>query len=106
MIPLQQFCDPTKGFMEHMLDFEFWAAIGCQYAEPVGFYVFGLIVYTGVALPIYIRTNSITVPAVLLLIIGGVVMPQIAGVATPIARFLIVMSFAGSFVLLYYKFGR
>jgi hypothetical protein len=106
MNTILQFCDPSKGFGDYLKDFNFWDAIACQYADPVGFYVFGLLVYTGVALPIYIRTNSMTIPAVLLLIVGGVVTPQVAGVATPFTTLIVAGSLAGSLAMLYYSYGR
>lgn len=99
-------CNPNEDFVDRLTDFEFWTAFTCQYADPIGFYVLGALVYTGVALPIYVRTGSITIPAILLLIIGGLVVPQMAGVATPIVTIVIVMAVAGSLAYLYYAYSR
>jgi len=106
MQTILQMCDPSKDFMDYMLNFEFWEAITCQYANPLGFYVVGLMVYSGVALPIYIRTNSVRIPAVLLLIVGGLVTPQLAPVAQPITTIVVVGSIAAAAFMLYYSFSR
>lgn len=101
-----QMCDADKSFVDHMTNFEFWEAITCQYADPIGFLAFGLLVYSGVALPIYIRTGSATIPGILLLLVGGLVLPQVAGVAQPIVTILVVMLLAGSLAYLYYSYSR
>lgn len=92
--------------MDYMLNFEFWEAFTCSYANELGFAVFGLLVYTGVALPIYIRTDSATIPAVLFLIIGGLVSSQIAGPGNEILLPVVVLTVAGAIAGLVYAYNR
>jgi len=101
-----QMCEPGMDFMDYIFEFQFWKAFTCQYANPLGFAVVGLLAYSGVALPISIRTGSITIPAVLLLIVGGVVLPQTAAVATPVAQAVIVFAVPSALLLLYYTYAR
>lgn len=107
MIPnyILQMCDPNKNFVDRLTDFQFWEALTCQYADPIGFYVLGVLVYSGVALPIYIRTGSIGIPAVLLLIVGGLVLPQVAGIASGYVLIVTVLAIGGSITYLIYRFA-
>ena len=92
--------------MQHLLDFEFWSAFTCPYANSVGFLTLGLIVYGAVAIPSYLVTNSIIIPFVLLLIIGPVVMAQVASPAVAIATVVLLVGGAGSMVMLYRQYSR
>jgi len=101
-----QLCDPSKTFMDRMLNFEFWHAFACQYTSPVGFYVVGLLVYSSISLPIYIRTGSIRIPAVLMILIGPFAVSQVAGVSQGIVLAVVVGSIVAAPFLLYYSFSR
>jgi len=56
-----QMCDPSKGFVEYLSNFEFWKAVTCPYASSVGFLTLGLFVYGSISVPIYLTTGSIIV---------------------------------------------
>lgn len=103
---LLQMCDPSKGFVEYLSAFEFWNAVTCPYANSVGFLTLGLFVYGSVSVPIYLTTGSIIVPAVLLLLVGGAVLSQVAAPATTIAVLVLLGAGAGVLGLLYLRYSR
>lgn len=93
------------SFIENMLSWEFFEAVTCVYANPIGFLVVGMVVYGAVSVPIYLRTNSVVIPTVLLLLVGGAVMPQIAAPGTALITIMLLMTGAGVLTYLYYKFS-
>lgn len=99
-------CDPSMTGFEYLLNFEFIKALTCTYANPIGFLVVGLLVYGGISLSIYIRTGSIIIPFVLLLLTGGVVMQQVAGVAVAIATLVALGAGAGVVTYVYAAYSR
>lgn len=99
-------CDGSTTGTEYLLDFEFIKAVTCTYADPLGLLVFGLLVYGAIALSIYIRTDSITIPVILLFLVGGAVTPQLAGPAAGIATIAVLVTGAGALTLVYLKFAR
>jgi len=99
-------CEAGKDFGDYITNFEFIKAPTCTFADPVGFLVVGLIVYAGISLSIYIRTGSVLIPTVLILLTGGVVMTQLAAPATAVAGILILTVGAGVFTYLYYRYSR
>lgn len=101
-----QMCDPSKGFLDYITNFQFWKAVTCPYANSVGFLTLGLFVYGSISIPIYLTTGSIIVPAVLLLLVGGAVMSQVAAPATTIAVLVLLGAGAGSLGALYLKYQR
>jgi hypothetical protein len=102
----QPLCDPSVTGFEYLLDFEFIKALTCTYANSVGFLVMGLLVYGSISLSIYIRTGSVIIPFVLLLLTGGVVMEQVAGVAVAIATIVVLVVGAGVVTYLYAELSR
>lgn len=101
MIPLQQFCSPGSGFKERLLDFAFTQAITCQYADSVGFYATGMLVYGGILTSIFLTTGSYVLPAVLLLVVGGAVIGQLAAPSMIFVVLLILGVGAGVMTFLY-----
>ncbi len=95
----------TTGF-EYLLQFEFIKAVTCTYANAAGLLVTGLLVYGSISLSIYIRTGSVIIPFVLLLLTGGAVMSQVAGVATAVATLVLLATGAGTLTYLYYRVSR
>jgi len=101
-----QMCDPSKGFVEYLSNFEFWKAVTCPYASSVGFMTLGLFVYGSISVPIYLTTGSIIVPAVLLLLVGGAVLSQVAAPGMTIAVLVLLGAGAGGIGLLYLRYSR
>lgn len=99
-------CDPSIAGWEYLLNFEIIKAFSCTYANVVGMLVLGLVVYTAVALSIYIRTGSAVIPFVLLLVTGGATMSQVATPAVAAATVLILCTGAGAVTYLYYSYSR
>jgi hypothetical protein len=100
-----QFCDSSMSFIDYLLDWQFFKAATCVYANPIGFLIVGMIFYGSVAVPIYLRQNSIVIPTVLLLLTGGVVMSQVAAPVTTLVTIMLLMTGAGVLTYLYYKFS-
>lgn len=53
----------------------------CQYSEPFGIHLVGLLFWAGISLGLYIRTGSILMPYILTLVLGSVVLSFIAPIA-------------------------
>lgn len=99
-------CDPTMSFGDYMRNFAFIKAVTCTYAGTAGLLLTGLLVYGAVGLSIYIRTSSIVIPTVLLLLTGGAVLSQVAAPGVQIATILILVSGGGAVAYLYYRYSR
>lgn len=100
------FCEAGVGFNDHLTNFEFIKAVTCLYADTAGFFVVGMLVYGAVGLSIYIRTGSVMIPAILLLLTGGAIIPQIASPGVALAAIIVMASGAGVFAFLYYRYSR
>lgn len=103
---MASFCAGGASSVEYLTNFEFIKALTCSYADAMGFLAFALVVYGAIALSIYIRTDSITIPVVLLLVLGGAIMPQLAAPAAPLAVLGLLLAGAGGLTLLYVKYSR
>lgn len=99
-------CDTAVNGWEYLLDFEFIKAFTCTYANTTGLLTTGLMVYGAIALYIYIRTDSIIIPFVLILLTGGAVLAQVASIASAIVVLILLTTGAGAFTWLYYRFSR
>ena len=99
-------CDPSTSEIAYLLNFEFIKAFSCTYFNSAGMLVTGLLVYGGISLSIYIRTDSVLIPTVLLLITGGAVLSQVAAPAVRVAGLLLVTVGAGAVAFLYRRLGR
>jgi len=109
MIPpyiLQAFCSEGLRGWEYLLDFEFIKAFTCTFSNTMGFLVFGMLVYGGISMSIYVRTGSPMIPLVLLLITGGIIMAQVAAPVVGVATILLLVMGAGILTLLYYRYSR
>jgi len=100
-----QMCTPGKGFKERLLDWQFVEAGVCQYADSMGFYVFGMVFYSAILISIYITTRSPVLPGILLLTTGAAVLGQVAAPAIPFVALLIVLNGAGVLAYLYLRVG-
>lgn len=99
-------CDPNTSEIAYLLNFEFIKAFSCTYFNSAGMLVTGLLVYGGISLSIYIRTDSVLIPTVLMLITGGAVLSQVAAPAIRVAGLLLVTVGAGAVAYLYRRLGR
>lgn len=99
-------CSAGKDFGAYMAEFEFIKAPVCAYANSLGLLVFGMFVYGGILSSIYIRTGSLIIPMILLLLTGGVVLTQVPAVASPVLVLVILGVPAGLTALVYYLYSR
>ena len=99
-------CTSDTSGWEYLLDFEFIKAFTCSYADAMGFLVFGLLVYGAISLSIYIRTGSVVISTILVFVLGGAVLTQVAVPATGIAVILAIGVIALVVTLAWYEFAR
>lgn len=100
---MAQFCTPGLGFRDRLLDWSFFEAFVCQYADPMGFLTVGMLFYGGILLSIFITTRSIVLPGVLLMATGGAIVAQLAAPAMPFVVLLVLANGAGAMLYLYLK---
>ena len=100
-------CSSGTGFQEYLSSFEFIKAFGCTASElGGGFATVMTLVMGGVSLALYIRTGSVALPTVLVLLTGGVVLSTLAAPAVGIAALLILVFGAGIMTYAYWRFAR
>lgn len=76
-------------------------AVNCVYAEQLTLPIYAALVVVGVFnLPIYIKQDSVLIPFVITLAIGGVVIQSISGIVVQIAVLLIMFTIGIGPVLL------
>lgn len=106
---LLQMC-PTGGDVQTALDmllqFQFVKAITCTYAFTAGFLVVGLLVYGGIHISIYARTDTVLINVVLFLLTGGAIAGQVASPGLQIAAVVILLLGGAVFTFLYYRYSR
>jgi len=79
-------------FREAVNNFEMYDAITCSYAAPMGELVVGTIVYAGFGLNIFVRTGSVMIPFVLLLILGGTILAQMFAVINSLVGLIVLIA--------------
>lgn len=105
LTPLQAVCQGGKDFGEYMTDFQFIEAVSCVFINSANLAVVATLVYTAVAGSIYIRTGSMVMPFMLLLLVGGAVLTQMAAVSTPVAVLILLVIPAGVIAYAYYRYS-
>lgn len=103
--PLQAVCGAGKDFGEYMTDFQFIEAVTCAYIDTGTLAVVATLTYTAVAGSIYIRTGSMVMPFMLMLLVGGAVLTQMAAISTPIAILILLAVPAGVLAYAYYRYS-
>jgi len=103
---LQSLCSAGKTGPEYLLEWEFIKAVSCAYVDSAPLYVIGLLVFSPVAISIYVRTGSVMIPLGLLMMTGGVVMSVIPGIGAQWAGILILLAGAGSITYVLYRYSR
>jgi len=102
----QGICTRGGDVSAYVSNFEFVKAFPCVFADAIGWLVMGLMVYGAISLSLYIRTESLLIPAVLLLVVGGAVLGQMAAIASPFAVLVLVGVPGGLVALAYYIYSR
>lgn len=81
----------AEAFDAAMQNFSLWDAGFCAYATPLGELVVGTVVYVAVGLNIFIRTGSLIIPFVLMLLLGGTIFAQMLAVINSFAALIILV---------------
>lgn len=79
-------------FQEAMQEFDLWQALFCAYGAPLGELVVGSVLYTAIGLNIFIRTGSLIIPFVLILILGGTILAQMFAVINSVVGLVVLFS--------------
>jgi hypothetical protein len=81
----------SGAFQTAMENLALWDAFVCPYAAPLGLVVVGTLIYSAFALNIFVRTESLIIPFVLVLLLGGTVLGQMVGVVGTFAAVIILV---------------
>jgi hypothetical protein len=100
------FCDASMSFTDYLTAFQFIQAVTCTYTGAAGFFVAGLLFYGGIGTAIYVRTGSIVIPTILILLTGGAVLSQVAAPGVQVAALVVTVVGAGAITYLYYRYSR
>lgn len=101
-----QFCADNADLVDHVTNFEFFKAFSCAYIGSVGIALTATLVYGAIAIPIQLRTDSVMIPVVLLLLTGGATFATIAGPAVSIGTILLILAGPGAITLALYAYSR
>jgi hypothetical protein len=99
-------CEPGWNMADYVGEYRFFEATSCFVITRTGIPLLAMIVYGAIAIPIQLRTGSVTIPAVLLLLTGGATMATIAAPAISIATIVLIMAVPGAVTLLLYAYSR
>lgn len=78
-------------FNTAMQNFDLWDAFFCGYAGPLGQLVVGTFLYSAIGLNIFIRTGSLIIPFVLVLLLGATVLAQMVAIISTFAGLVILV---------------
>jgi len=107
LLQVPEFCTDGAGFTDYLGDFEFINAFTCTASElGGGFATVATLIMGGVALSIYIRTGSVALPAVLVLLTGGGILSLLAPPAITLAAILVLLFGAVVLTLAYYRYAQ
>jgi len=81
----------TEMFQDAMANLDLWEALACPYGTPLGMTVVGTMLYSAIALNIFIRTGSVIIPTILVFILGGTIIGQMVGVVSTFASLLVLI---------------
>jgi len=82
----------SELFQTAMENFDLWKGMFCAYGAPLGELVVGTVLYAAVGLNIFIRTESVMIPFVLALILGGTILGQMFAVINSFVAIIILFA--------------
>lgn len=103
--PVLQLCG-GGGFVDYVTGFEFFKAVGCTYINPLGLAFTAMLVYGGVAIPITLRTDSVMIPTILLLLTGGATFATISSPAVSLGTIALIFAGPAVITLLLFQYAR
>jgi len=83
--------DHNGDFLEAMMQEQFRDAILCPYQENIGGALFAMIIYGAITSHIYIRTESVLIPLVLSILVGGIALTQIPSEGAALITFALLV---------------
>lgn len=96
-----QYTDGVDALKQYM----FHDAVACFYTDQVGTAATGLFTFGAISLAFYIRTGGITMPVILTLIAGGILLPFLPGAATQVAGVILLFAVGIGPVLILRRMG-
>lgn len=106
LFPIMQFCADGATMADHLQNTDFFKAAACPFVSRTGLALTAMIVYGAVAIPIQLRTGSVMIPVVLLLLTGGATFATISAPAVSIGTILLLLAGPGAITLLLYAYSR
>lgn len=98
-------CERGADMTAYLTNFEFVDAIVCQFVDPLGLLVVGLLIYGALAISFFIRTGSPMIPFALALLTGGAISGHIAGPGVAFAMIVMLTIIGGIPVYLYFSYA-
>ncbi|MFW5918080.1 MAG: hypothetical protein ACOCR0_01225 [Haloferacaceae archaeon] len=77
--------------VDQWLEGDFVEAVACPFVDAGGELLLGLLLFAGLGLAIAVYTESVTVPAVLMLLLGGLIISFIPGPMSNVAIMVLVI---------------
>lgn len=99
-------CSEWGGdYTQALQEFAFGDALVCPFWDQIGQLATGLLVWGAIASAIYVKTGSVMIPYVLLLLLGGAVVSQIASIGVTMASIIILGVLGGVPTYFVYRYS-
>lgn len=99
-------CSDWVDGVEALQNYAFHDAVACFYTDSAGTAATGMLTFGAVSLAYYIRTGGITMPVVLTLIMGSILLPLMPGAATQFAGIILLFAIGIGPILLLKTISR
>jgi hypothetical protein len=97
---------PDGELYRALSDFAVRDAILCPYQVQMGGLVFSTLVMGGIGMALFIRTGTLVMPFIVMLLVGGVLMPHTAPVVFQMVQLLVMFVISAAPVVFLRRVGR
>lgn len=98
-------CSDWADGVEALQYYAFHDAVACFYTENAGTAATGMFTFGAITVALYIRTGGITMPVILTLITGSILLPLLPGAASQIAGIILLFAIGVGPVLMLRRIG-
>lgn len=98
-------CSDWADGVEALQNYAFADAVSCFYTDQAGTAATGMLTFGAVSVAFYVRTGGITMPVILTLILGSILLPLLPGAATQIAGMILLFAVGIGPVLMLRRMG-
>lgn len=78
-------CTDYTSYGDFLVNGQFMDAIICPFSDQLGFLVFSMMVYVAIAASLYIYTGGVTVPLIVSILVGAIVIVNLPSIAVKLA---------------------